>query len=61
MDVIGHKFNAKHRFDQRKQNIIKHKHLLSYIKMGKENLMFGDVEIEKNTPKKFTAMKVLFF
>ena len=31
-----------------KRNIIKHKNLLSYIKMGKEVLTFGDTEIEKN-------------
>ena len=30
----------------KKQNIIKH-NLLSYIKMGKEVLTFGDIEIEK--------------
>ena len=29
-------------------NIIKHKNLLSHIKMGKEILTFGDIEIEKN-------------
>ena len=27
--------------------MITHKNLLSHIKMGKEILMFGDVEIEK--------------
>ena len=32
----------------KKWNIIKHKNLLSYIKMGKEILMFQDIEIEKN-------------
>ena len=32
----------------KKQNIIKHKNLLSQIKMGKEILMFGNIEIEKN-------------
>ena len=31
----------------KKWNIIKHKNLLSYIKMGKEILMFQDIEIEK--------------
>ena len=31
------------------QNIIKHKNLLSLIKLGKEILMFADIEIEKNT------------
>ena len=30
-----------------KQNIMKHKNLLSYIKMGKEILMFNNIEIEK--------------
>ena len=28
------------------QNIIKHKNLFSHMKMGKEILMFGDIEIE---------------
>ena len=31
----------------KKLNIIKHKNLLSRIKMGKEILTFGDIEIEK--------------
>ena len=30
-----------------KQNITKHKNLLSYIKMGKEILSFDNIEIEK--------------
>ena len=30
--------------------MIKHKNLLSRIKMGKEVLTFGDIEIEKKTP-----------
>ena len=30
-----------------KQNIIKHKNLLSHTKMGKEILTFGDIEIKK--------------
>ena len=30
-----------------KQNIIKHKNVFSYIKMGKEILTFGNIEIEK--------------
>ena len=30
-----------------KQNIMKHKNLLSYIKMGKEILTFDNIEIEK--------------
>ena len=39
-------------------NIIKHKKILSHIKMGKEILKFGDIKIEKN---KFIPIKVLFF
>ena len=41
---------------KKKQNTIKQKKLLSHIKMGKEVLTLGDIEIEKIT---FTAMKVL--
>ena len=37
-----------------KNNIIKHKKFISYIKMGKEMLMFGDIEIEKI--KKFSTI-----
>ena len=33
---------------EKKRNIIKHKNLLPHIKMGKEILMFGNIEIEKN-------------
>ena len=33
---------------EKKRNIIKHKNLLPHIKMGKEILMFGNTEIEKN-------------
>ena len=29
------------------KNIVKHRNLLSYIKMGKEILTFGDLEIGK--------------
>ena len=29
-------------------NIVKHKNLLSHMKVGKEILTFGDIEIEKN-------------
>ena len=36
-------------------NIIKHENLLSYIKIGKEILTFGDIEIEK---KKFYRNKI---
>ena len=39
-------------------NIIKHKKILSRIKMGKEILKFGDIKIEKN---KSIPIKVLFF
>ena len=38
--------------------ISKNKNLLSHIKMGKEILAFGDIEIDKIN---FTDMKVLFF
>ena len=31
-----------------KWSIIKHKNLLSHIKMGREILTFGDIETEKN-------------
>ena len=41
-----------------KQNIIKHKNLLSHMKMGKEILTFGDMEIKK---KKNTTIKFQFF
>ena len=34
--------------NEKKGNIIKHKNLLSYIKMGKKSLRLGDIEIEKN-------------
>ena len=37
---------------------MKIKNLLSRVKMGKEILTFGDIEIEK---KKFTAIRLLFF
>ena len=33
---------------KKKQSIIKHKNLLSHIKIGIEILTFGDIEIEKN-------------
>ena len=57
--IIGiSKSKAKFRFDQKKRNIIKHKKLLSHIKMGNEVLNFGNIEIEEIN---FTTMKVLFF
>ena len=40
-----------------KSRILKYKNLLSHIKIGKEILTFGDIEIEK---KNFTAIKALF-
>ena len=43
----GNKLNAKCWFDRKNSNIIKYKNLLTYIKMGREILMFGDIEIEK--------------
>ena len=36
----GHKRKAKYWSDQKKQDIIKHENLLSYIKIGKEILTF---------------------
>ena len=33
---------------KKKWNIIKHKNLSSHIKLGKEMLMFGNIEIEKS-------------
>ena len=50
----GHKRNAKCCLDRKKD--IKHKNLLLHIKMDKENLTFGDTEIEK---KKFYHNKIL--
>ena len=40
--------NARCWFDRKKRNVIKHKNLLSHIKMGENILTFGDTEIEKN-------------
>ena len=31
----------------KKRNMIKRKHILTHIKMGKEILTFGDIEIER--------------
>ena len=45
--LIISKYLQKHRFDQKESNLIKYKSLLSHIKMNKEILIFGDVEIEK--------------
>ena len=45
-------------FDQKKQNIVKNKNLISYIKMSKEILTLGDIEIEKT---KFCCYKTLIF
>ena len=39
--------SAKYQFDRKKRNIIKQKNLLSHIKMYKEILTFGDIEVEK--------------
>ena len=39
----------KKRFDQKKWNIVKHKNLLSQIKMSKEILTFGNMEIKKKS------------
>ena len=43
---MRHKSNEKYR---RKQNIMKHKNLLSHIRMGKEILKFDEPQIEKDT------------
>ena len=51
-------FNAKCQFNRKKRNIIKNKKSLSRIKMGKEILTFGDVEIQKN---KFYPSKTSIF
>ena len=32
---------------EKKQNIMKHKNLLSHVKMGKEILNFGDIKTEQ--------------
>ena len=34
--------------EKKKQNIIKHKNLLSHIKIAKEIITFDDIEIEKH-------------
>ena len=39
---------AEYRFDQKKWNIIKHKNLWSHIKMSKEILTFGDIDVEED-------------
>ena len=41
-------YYAEYRFDQKKWNIIKHKSLWSYIKMSKEILTFGDIDVEED-------------
>ena len=45
--IQGHKINAKYKLNKKEWNIIKDKSLLPYIKMSKEILTFGDIEIEK--------------
>ena len=40
--------HAKYRFDRKRRSTIKHKNLLSRMKMGKEILKFGDIKIRKN-------------
>ena len=40
-------------------DIVKHKSLSSHIKMSKEILTFGEIEIKKK--RNFTAIKVLIF
>ena len=42
----------------KKQNHIKHKSLLSRMKMGKEIITFGDIRIRKH---KFHLLKSYFF
>ena len=44
----GYKLNAKYWFGCKKWDIIKHKNLLSHIKMDKEILTVGDTEIKKH-------------
>ena len=44
---------------KKKRNFIKHKNVLSHIKMGKEVLTFDIIEIEKK--KFFAAIRLLFF
>ena len=41
----ANKLHAKYQFDEKSWNIIKQ---LSYVKMGKEILTIGNIEIEKN-------------
>ena len=43
---------------EKKRNIIKHKNVLSHIKMGKEVFTFDSIEIEKN---KFCRDKTAIF
>ena len=45
-------------FTEKKWNILKYENVLSHIKMGKEILTFGDIEIKKNIY--FTPIKLLF-
>ena len=54
----GRKLNAKYQFDRKKWNIIKHKNLLSHIKIGKEIFTFSETEIGKN---KFYRHKSFIF
>ena len=42
------KVNTEYQFDRKKENIIKHKNLLSHVKIGREILTFRDIELEKN-------------
>ena len=41
------KVNTEYQFDRKKENIIKHKNLLSHVKIGREILTFRDIELEK--------------
>ena len=45
---VINELNAKYQFDRKMWNIIKHKNLLSLIKMGKEISTFSHTEIKKN-------------
>ena len=42
----------------KKRIIVKHKSLLLHLKMSKEILIFGNIEIQKNN---FTKISLLFF
>ena len=53
----SHKFIKKCWFDQKKRSIIKHKNLLSHIKVGREIITFGNAKVKKQN---VTAIKFYF-